>query len=640
MTDSTASRRNERAAPSPDRMALLHTMAFTALRLCMMQFDEFSTRLGDALTGAAAQSGSPDEAESLRCAAEHLNGRRVTFHRLFADCLQKELLAAVETAAAHVASGLATGAMDLSLSTFEAMERKVLIDNLSQAIDKRNADLLAILGMRVAHWLEVEEIGSAQNPFRAEIFLRAFSEAWTGFDLQTGAQRLVLRQLRPEVFLHLEPVWQALNQELAVRKVLPDAEEKYRRRTRLPESLPAPSHVDALRLWLAPEGTLKLIEARAVLLLDKTIAHLQAQDRIPPAIRALLRRLQPAVARTMLTEPDFFFDAKRPVRRLLETFLDAGLGCTPDDAVEDALYQAIAHGVAPLLSGKDIPPTEWDSARARIDAVIAQEDRKLGERISAMAGEAVKQESQARAQRLGEEAVATRIESGDVPRFLEVFLQTQWSRVVAFAHGVADTRPEVLDAVLKAMDDLIASVQPKSGAEARKGMVESLPALLGVLNAWLNVVKWEGAEREAFFSALAERQATALRGPADLSPRAQLEARMNAMQKASEHELGRRIQEQQVAALADCMRLIDALAPGRWAEFVRNDGSRLNCKLMWISPARGRFIFTGRHGQLVFTLADEALAHALRAERVAFMPSDGLFTQALAETVSASVTGY
>ena len=633
MTEPTGIHQDEKNIPPPERMALLHTLAFTAMRLSVTQLEGFSARLTEALSKSAEKAGSPDEASLLRHAAEHLNGRRATFHRLVGDCLQQELLQAVDAVATHAAAGLESGAMDLSLITFDAMERKVLIDNLSQALDVRNTDLLAILSMRVAHWLQAEEIGAAQNPFRSEVFLKAISEAWAKFDLQGASHHLVLRQLRPEVFLQLGPIWQALNQEFVVRKVLPDAEEKYRHRKALPEPIPTPSRVDTLRQWLAPQGTLNVIDARAVSLLDKVFAQLRGQDRIPPAIQDLLARLRPPVIRAVLAESDFFFDEKHPLRRLLETLIKAGLGCAQEEEADDTLFQAIDRIIAPLLTETELPSAKLAKAAGELDALMAAEDHKLDEKVAALAADAIKQENLARAQRLAEEDVATRIESGDVPRFIEIFLQAHWTRVLAFAYGVRDARPDVLPAVHKAMQDLTHSVQPKTTAEARKELVDSLPALLGVLNAWLNVVKWDGEERETFFATLAQQHAVALRGLGDLSPRAQLEIRMDAMQKASEYELGRRIQEQQDAALSDYLRQLDGLTPGRWAEFVRNDGSRLNCKLLWISPGRGRFIFSGRQGQLLFTLADDALAQALRAERVGFMPTDAMIEQAMTEAL-------
>lgn len=629
MKDTTAIHRDEKAGPAPERMALLNTLAFTALRLSVAQLDGFTARLADALHAAARQKERADDITLLRHAYEHLGGRRATFRRLVGECLQQELLQAVEAAVKHASSGLMRGAMDLSLSTFDAMERKVLIDNLSQALDAAHADLLAVLSMRVAHWLQAEEIGAAQNPFRSEIFLRAVSEAWRKFDLQGATQHLVLRQLRPEVFLQLDSIWQALNQEFALRQILPDAEEKYRQRKAAPQALPAPSRADVLRQWLAPEGMLKVNDARAAHLLEAAFLHLQNQDRIPPTVRSLLVRLQPAIVRAALADKDFFFDDRHPGRRLLESLFRAGLGCAPDKGADDPAAQALGRLVVPILAERDAPLDGFDDAVRALDTFAEEEDHGLDDRMAATIADAINQENVSHAQRQAEEDVLARIESGEVPGFIETFLQAHWTRVLAYAHGMHDSKPELLPAVRCAMDDLIGSVQPHPTPEARKDLLERLPSLLSALNTWLDVVKWEGAERETFFATLAAHHATAMRAPVEKSARAQLEMRMEVMQKASEHELGRRIQEQQEAALAEYMRLMDELHPGAWAEFVRNDGSRLNCKLLWVSPGRSRFIFTGRQGQLLFPLADDAFAHALRANRVELIPAGRMMEQAL-----------
>lgn len=610
-------------------MALLHTLAFTALRLCVAQLDGFTARLSDALATAAGQTESADDAALLRHAREHLDSGRATFQRLAGECLQQELLRAVEAAGEHASAGLASGAMDLSLITFDAMERKVLIDNLSQVLDGRHADLLAVLSMRVAHWLQAEEIGAAQNPFRSEVFLRAVSDAWRKFDLQGAAHRLVLRQMRPDVFLRLDDVWLALNQEFALRQVLPDAEEKYRQRKAASQALPAPSRVDVLRQWLAPEGVLKVIDARATCLLDAAFLHLQNQDRIPTTVRALVARLQPAIARVALADKNFFFDDRHPARRLLESLFRAGLGCAPEKSADDPGASALGRLVAPVLSERESPLDGFDDTACALDALADEEDRKLDDRMALTIADAIKQENVSHAQRQAEQDVLARIASGEVPGFIEIFLQSHWTRVLAYAHGMQDSKPEILPVVLHAMDDLIRSVQPRPTPEARKELLEGLPSLLSLLNTWLDVVKWEGADRETFFATLAALHATAMRAPVEKSARAQLEMRMEVMQKASEHELGRRIQEQQEAALADYLRMMDGLHPGDWAEFVRNDGSRLNCKLLWVSPGRNRFIFAGRQGQLLFTLADDAFAHALRADRVELIPAGRLVEQAL-----------
>jgi hypothetical protein len=367
------------------------------------------------------------------------------------------------------------------------------------------------------------------------------------------------------------------------------------------------------------------IQARA--LLDGMFAQLERDDTIPADVRGLLGRLQPSLHAAALVDQNFFFSERHPARRLIESLLMAGLGCAPEAGGADALYREIEQAVGPLPQGG------FETAQACLDALIERQMQEADGRLDQAIAEAVREEGSAHAQLLAEEEVAARIGSGEVEAFIENFLQEQWTRVLAFAYGMRATRPEILPSLLRAMDDLIRSTQPKNTPEARKELIDGLPALLAMLDAWLNVVKWEGLEREAFFAALAERHAIAMRAAHELPARVQLGHRLEVMQKASERELGRRAQEHQEAALAEFMRRIDALMPGDWVEFVRNDGSRLNCRLRWISPVRRRFIFSGRQGQLLFTLAGEALANALRAGRVRLIANGRMGEQAFAQAL-------
>ncbi|MGH8809242.1 MAG: DUF1631 family protein, partial [Noviherbaspirillum sp.] len=524
--------------------------------------------------------------------------------------------------AEHGAVRLHRGAMDLSFNTFEAMERRVLINNLSQALDATDPESLAVLGLRIAYWLRADALGAAQNPFRSEVFLKGAADAWQKFDVNEDARYLVLGQMQTGVFLQLGPVWRELNQELLSRNVLPEAEEIHRRRSTEPAVPPAPTMKHRLQRWLAPVGTQNVIDVRAVTLLDKVFEQLSGENLVPPDVEALLASLRAPLREAARTDNEFFFSARHPARRLSEAVLAAGLACTatPDDPLHRALQQAVqrAHeGGA------------FDDIANELEAALAQQAGQTGERLDAAIAEALAQENQSHVQQLAEEFVFARIESGTVPGFVEVFLQTQWMRVLAFAYGVRDAKPDVVPKVLKAMDNLVWSMQPKAGADERRDLLSGLPAMLSVLNAWLNVVKWDGDERQAFFAALADHHAAAMRASDEPTPRDLLEARMDAVQKASEHQLAKRARQQQQEALAASMRQLEPLTPGCWFEFVRNDGSRANCKLAWVSPGRSRFIFAGRQGQLVFALTDEALAQASRAGRTRAIATGSLIERAL-----------
>ncbi|OWW22433.1 DUF1631 family protein [Noviherbaspirillum denitrificans] len=607
-----------KSAIAPDRLAMLHTMAFAALRLCAGQLDAFTSRLEQVLEARIADAAGVTESELFQGAHQRLQAHRATFQRLVADSLQRALMQAVQDAADHAASVSGHGALDLSHATFAAMERKVIVDNLSQAMDRAGAAELAVLSLRIAHWLDVEEIGSAHNPFRSAVFLKAIADAWSIFDPEEDRHRLVLRQMDAAVFLDLVPVWQALNQELALRKVLPDAECLLSERGKQRAPIPPPPADEALRQWLAPEGMLTVNVARADALADDMLAWLMDFDAVPARIRQLLAT-EP-LKQAILGDPQFFFDARHTLRRALESILAAGLGCRADGE-EDVLIHRIAAAIARL-------PGQCEGIADELDILAARESRVSDERLRNEIAAAVAQENIAQAERRAQEDVRARIESGEVEPVIETFLREQWLRVLVFAYGIRDAKPDVLDKVRFAMDDLVASVQPRQDAADRKALAERLPSLLSLLNAWLNVVKWEGQEREAFFSALAGLHATAMRGPDATS--SELERRMDRMERASEHDLDRRAEEQRADALAPCMQEIARLLPGAWCEFVRNDGSRLNCKLLWVSPAGSRFIFTGRQGQLLFTLDRDGLAQGMYAERVAGLPVGEFVTRAIA----------
>ncbi len=614
-----------RTVSASERMALLHKLVFTALRLGIEQLDRFSFRLIDALEQYAAQEHAPADAATGRQAAEHLKQHRATFHRLINDSLQQALLRAVQLVGAEGASRLESGAMDLSLLSFDAMERKVLIDNLSQAIDAPHADALAALGMRIADWMQSDRISVAHNPFRAEIFLRAVADAWSKFDPERASLRVVLLQLQTDVFLQLDGVLHALNQELIACNVLPDIEQDYRRK--IAGLVPAASLDDRLRGWLAPQGASSVSAARVTTLAEKTFAHFLCDAVIPDELRSVLGRLREPLVKAALAESALFFSGEHPARRLLIAMASAGLACRLSGGSADPTYRML-EGVADRL-GNQAAPDAFGDALAELDAFMAAQQRTLGPQLQQAIAEATRDEGRSQAQRLAEQDVAARIASGEVAGFVETFLQMQWTRVLAFAYGVRDTKREVLPNVLSTMDELIRSVQPKAGLDERRELVNRLPRLLATLNAWLNVIKWSGAERDGFFAALAERHAAAMRAPREPTPRHQLEMRMNVVQKASEHHLTRRAQEQRQAALAEFIPLVDGLVPGSWVELVRNDGSRVNCRVAWVSAARSRFIFIVPQTELLFTLADDVLAQALRADRAHVIPVDSLTNRAL-----------
>lgn len=609
-------------------MAALDALAFTALRLSTAQMDAFGARLDQALFIQVAKCADPEQEAQYRHAWQLLKRHRPTFQRLASESLQQALLQEVQAVRKQEVM-LEAGEVELQPMTFAEMERQALIDCLSHRLDASAHDTLAVLSIRIAHLMHSDDSGTEQNPFRSAIFLKAVADAWQKFDTQAVSLPLVLPQMQPDIFLPLGTIWQEMNRDLAARGLLPGAEELWRRKRKEEGAQSALRALpERLRRWLVADGKVSL--ARGEELFERMFEQLAAEEAIPANVQQLIAQLKEPLRPLVQADVAFFFNPVYPARRMLNAVIDGGLGLDGSEDGSDPQFQVLQQGVEQVLQDNGMEAERLEAVVGDIAASKSRQVQAGQEALRDAIAQANAQEKAHHALQLAEADVDPRLEGGEVESFLEPFLQSQWVRVLAYAHEKA---PAKLPAVLKTMDDLIWSVKPKAKPEERKVLVDRLPTLLAELHAGLDAIEWEGAERDALFAELARHQAACMRGPLELTPRDELEHRMDAMQRASEHELSRRAREQQKVEVAMLMRQVQPLVPGGWVQFVRNDGSKLNCKLVWISPDRGCFVFSGRKGQLVFTLEDRALAQAIRMTRATVLAQDTVVKRALASAL-------
>jgi hypothetical protein len=263
---------------------------------------------------------------------------------------------------------------------------------------------------------------------------------------------------------------------------------------------------------------------------------------------------------------------------------------------------------------------------ADLENFLNEEEQRAQQAITQPMQAALSQEKMDMARKLAEHDVAIRVDTGEVPGFLEEFLYEQWTRILTLAHSVKEEKPHALENALKTMDDLIWSLRPKNSPESRKELLSKLPAMLSLLHAWLNAIRWDEPERVIFFSKLAERHASIARAPLELSPRRQLEIAVNIAQRASNRRL-ERFSHDPLDDLPELSRTqLDALEAGTWLLFHQEEGMSLRYKLAWVSPKRSSFIFTNRQGKENFSISADELA-----EKLAIGSISALHTQALTE---------
>ena len=386
-----------------------------------------------------------------------------------------------------------------------------------------------------------------------------------------------------------------------------------------------------------PQGTLSRADESTIDLLSAVFDTVFRDQNISKEIRDLMRFLQIPVLKAALVDKDFFFQDGHPARRLID--LLSRMGWEQRKSPDDPLFQAMQRSVERVGRDHDHELSVFTEAVNELEASLKADETAEATAMAAPIAAALKQEKMAEAARSAKHAVALRIGTGEVVAVVEAFLENRWVNVLTLAYSVEEEKPGAVKHATQTMDDLIWSVKPKITPDERKQLIGKLPTLLSTLNKWLDIIKWQDAERLQFFAELAECHASIVRAPLEVSPERQVELAMEAAQKAAERrrELAAQAAAREQAAAPprddDAVVEVDSLARGDWLEFDQDDGSQRKVKLAWISPLKTLYIFSTHARQEAFSLSGEVMAQKFREGKVRVFRSEGLVGRALSQAM-------
>ena len=383
-----------------------------------------------------------------------------------------------------------------------------------------------------------------------------------------------------------------------------------------------------------PKGSLSRGDESTLGLLSRVFETVLLDDSIPPQTRELLHVLQVPVLKAALLDKSFFYEEAHPARRLVDLLSRMGWEQRKDR--DDPLFQVMQRSVERVGAGGEARPEAFAEAVAELEAGIAAEESAQEQAMAGPVASALRQEKLQVATRAARDAVALRVEAGEVEQVVSGFLEQRWTTVMTFAYSIEADKPGAVGNATRAMDELIWSVKPKPTQEQRKSLIAKLPKLLTTLNKWLDAIKWQDAERLQFFARLAECHASIVRAPIELSPERQLELAVEAAQQ----DALRRVELEQAAAEQEAARRqmispVDGLERGMWFEFRGAEGAR-KVKLAWVSPLRTLFIFSGAGRREAFSLSAEKFAGLLHAGAARVLAIDGVVGQVLSEAMQAA----
>lgn len=383
----------------------------------------------------------------------------------------------------------------------------------------------------------------------------------------------------------------------------------------------------------APAGALSKTDENVLDLLAKIFSVVFNDKHIPDEMKALIGSLQVPILKTAVLDKNFFFKEHHPARRVIELLARLSIGWDRNKGQSDPLYALMQRSVKRIQQESDQHAMVFSEVLVELDAYVKRDETAAAQALSGPIASALQQEKQLEANKAAKNEVALRVGTGEVAAFVETFLEDKWVPVLTLAYTVKDDKPQALDSALKTMDDLCWSVKPKITAAERKELLAKLPPMVAMLNKWLDLIKWNDAERVRFFKELSECHASIVRAPLELSPERQMQIALAVAKKAAERRLQRQAMQQPEPEPDEFVHLVDKLERGTWIEFKRNDGVTMKVKLAWVSPMRSLYIFSTRERQEALSVSAEALAQYFRNNHARVVSLSGLVGHALAEAL-------
>lgn len=369
---------------------------------------------------------------------------------------------------------------------------------------------------------------------------------------------------------------------------------------------------------------------------------------LPATLRAEIAKLQIPVLKVALLDKAFFSDRRHPARRLIDSIANSGIGRSERD--ELALVEKVRAIVESVVRGFESDMQVFSLQADQLEGLLQEEDERAQGRATRMVDELELNERKEVAAGRVKGEIERRINRRQIPSLVADFLSRNWQLVLVDVFVRTGDASDEWGEAVRLMDELLWSLEPKTGMSERDRLLVLLPDMLKRLRGGLERVQLhEGWD--AFFSELIRLHMAALHkgAPAgtgaagrDLPPRSESSDEIpDGSETGSEQswdpqtQSGQGAQNQQPSDVQPDrhLRLVEALEVGAWVEFQSFRGTRNTLRLSWVSEFKRVYLFTNRQGENAMTLAASSLVEHLRKGSARLLSQDPLTDRAVAQVL-------
>jgi hypothetical protein len=376
-------------------------------------------------------------------------------------------------------------------------------------------------------------------------------------------------------------------------------------------------------------------------------------DELPATIKSLVGQLQIPVLKVAMLDHSFFANRQHPARRFLDGItgiaLHWGNGRDNDDPFLTRLEILVTRIQQEFETNVEI----FAAAIGELEAFVTEHEAEEAATTGIAADAAVRREAEEAANERAQTALMPLLAQPQ-PEVVRSFIGDHWAGVLRH-QALIQVDDAAWQDTIEVAEQLIWSVTAKTEADERLRLISALPMLLARINAGLSLVGTDGETRSAFFDALVELHAAALKGsatataekvavPAEAARPAERAARGEGDLLVTRRvEDGIVIEEVMLVGGAPMRRARDrealeqvrALKRGDWVDFIDDAGNVARERLNWVSPQKGILVFSNHRAAKAITISPEALAHQIRNGSARPVEDGSVFDKAIGDVMQA-----
>lgn len=346
-------------------------------------------------------------------------------------------------------------------------------------------------------------------------------------------------------------------------------------------------------------------------------------DALPAEVRALIGRLQIPLLKVAIADKSFFNNEEHPARQLLNLLARAGSQWSPEQGLNDELYQSIEEAVHRILNEFDTDSGLFQELLRSMESFLEQQEHRR-ERVEERVRE--QEEGKARAaeaQQRVEEIIRKRMAGRDLPEVVVRIIRDAWEQVLYLTWIREGEDSDLWKKRLRMLDALVWSVLPHRDEQALKKLKDLSPKLLSGLKHGLEAVNHDPVEARKLLIGLRDEHRRLLRG---------LEVERVHVDEDPEAEVDQAVEQEALPDDHPRVKEAEQLQPGQWLEIGLGEGAR-RCKLAANIRHGEKLVFINRRGLKVVEHTARSLGLALEQGVARLIDQGALFDRALESVI-------